>query len=90
MGMEIGPLSNLFVNRFALEETKHLHTDMIDNTVTFKLFTVSLETLISALNHKHIHLLRLDVEGAEVPIFEGIPLAPKTDAPQCGASLSRR
>ncbi len=73
MGMEIGPLSNLFVNRFALEEAKHLHTDMIDNTITFKLFTVSLETLILALNHKPIHLLRLDVEGAEVPILKAYP-----------------
>lgn len=73
MGMETGPLSSLFVNRFALEEVKRLHTDMIDNTVTFKLFTVSLETLISALNHKHIHLLRLDVEGAEVPILKAYP-----------------
>lgn len=73
MGIETGTLKGLFVNRFTVREALPFHPSAIDNTHEFRLFTVSLETLISELNHKHIHLLRLDVEGAEVPILKEYP-----------------
>lgn len=73
MGMEIGALKGLFVNRFSLTEARAFHTGAIDNTVDFGVFTVSLETLLAAIGHKRIDLLRLDVEGAEVPIFKSYP-----------------
>ena len=73
MGMEIGRLKRLFANRFTLAEARPFHPSAVDNTVSFGVFTVSLETLFSAIGHKHIDLLRLDVEGAEVPILEAYP-----------------
>lgn len=73
MGMETGTLKGLFVNRFSLSEARPFHPSAVDNTVSFCVFTVSLETLFSAIGHEHIDLLRLDVEGAEVPILEGYP-----------------
>ena len=69
MGMETGPLKGLFVNRFTLAEAEPFHSRAVNNTMDFRLFTVSLDTLLSALGHTHIDLLRLDVEGAEVPIL---------------------
>jgi len=73
MGMEIGRLKRLFANRFTLIEARSFHSSAVDNTVNFGVFTTSLETLFSAIGHKHIDLLRLDVEGAEVPILEAYP-----------------
>lgn len=73
MGLETGSLKGLFVNRFTLKEGQPFHTSVVENTVAFCLFTVSLDTLFSAIGHKHIDLLRMDVEGAEVPIFKAYP-----------------
>ena len=73
MGMETGMLKGLFVNRFSLREARPFHPNTVENTVDFGVFTVSLETLFSAIGHKQIDLLRLDVEGAEVPILEAYP-----------------
>ena len=73
MGMETGVFKGLFVNRYTLRESRSFHPSAVDNTVDFGLFTVSLETLLSAIGHKHIDLLRLDVEGAEVAILEAYP-----------------
>ncbi|MYB95962.1 FkbM family methyltransferase [Candidatus Poribacteria bacterium] len=73
MGMETGRLKQLFANRFTLAEARPFHPSAVDNTVDFGVFTVSLETLFSAIGHKKIDLLRLDVEGAEVPILEAYP-----------------
>ena len=73
MGMETGAFKKLFVNRFTLAEARLYHPNAVDNTVDFGIFTVSLETLFSAIGHKHIDLLRLDVEGAEVSILETYP-----------------
>lgn len=70
MGIETGMLKGLFINRFSLSEARPFHASAVDNTVSFGTFTVSLETLLSAIGHEHIALLRLDVEGAEVPILE--------------------
>lgn len=73
MGMETGMLKGLFVNRFSLREARSFHPSAVENTVDFGVFTVSLETLFSAIGHKQIDLLRLDVEGAEVPILKAYP-----------------
>ena len=73
MGMEIGVFKGLFVNRYTLRESRSFHPSAVDNTVDFGLFTVSLETLLSAIGHENIDLLRLDIEGAEVPILEAYP-----------------
>ena len=73
MGMEAGKLKNLFVNRFALTEARPFHPSAVDNTVNFGVFTVSLETLFSAIGHKQIDLLRMDVEGAEMLILKTYP-----------------
>ena len=70
MGIETGAFKRLFVNRFTLTEAQHFHPRAVNNTTNFRLFTVSLDTLLSALGHPHIDLLRLDVEGAEVPILQ--------------------
>ena len=69
MGMETGALKALFVNRFSLGEAQSFQRCRINNAINFRLFTVSLETLFAEIPHKHIDLLRLDVEGAEVPIL---------------------
>ncbi len=69
MGMETGAFKGLFVNRFSLSEARPFQQSRIDNSINFQLFTVSLETLFDEIPHKHIDLLRLDVEGAEVPIL---------------------
>lgn len=73
MGLETGVFKGLFVNRYTLRESRPFHPSAVDNTVDFGLFTVSLETLLSAIGHEHIDLLRLDVEGAEVSILETYP-----------------
>lgn len=73
MGMETDMFKGLFVNRFTLTEARPFHPSAVNNTVDFAVFTVSLETLFSAIRHKQIDLLRLDVEGAEVPILEVYP-----------------
>ncbi len=73
MGMEIGILKGLFVNRYNLSEARPFHRSVVDNTIEFGVFTVALETLFSAIGHEHIDILRLDVEGAEVPILKGYP-----------------
>ena len=70
MGIETGAFKRLFVNRFTLTEAQPFHPRAVNNTTNFQLFTVSLDTLLSALGHPHIDLLRLDVEGAEVPILQ--------------------
>lgn len=69
MGMETGVFKGLFANRFTLTEAQPFHKRTVNNTLNFQIFTVSLDTLLSALGHTHIDLLRLDVEGAEVPIL---------------------
>lgn len=69
MGIETGALKGLFVNRFTLREALPFHPSAIDNSHEFGLFTVSLEMLCAAIRHEHIDLLRMDVEGAEVPIL---------------------
>lgn len=69
MGIETGAFKKLFVNRFTLTEAQPFQPRSVNNTTNFRLFTVSLDTLLSALGHTHIDLLRLDVEGAEVPIL---------------------
>ena len=73
MGLEAGGLKGLFVNRWTLKEALPYHRGAVENSGTFCLFTVSLETLFSSIGHKHIELLRMDVEGAEVPIFSAYP-----------------
>ncbi len=73
MGMETGVFKGLFVNRYTLTDARSFHPSAVDNTMNFGLFTVSLETLLSAIGHKHIDLLRMDVEGAEVSILETYP-----------------
>ena len=73
IGMETGRLKRLFANRFTLAEASPFHASAVDNTVDFGVFTVSLETLFAAIGHTKIDLLRLDVEGAEVPILEAYP-----------------
>jgi len=73
MGLETGIFKGFFVNRYTLRESRPFHPSAVDNTVEFGLFTVSLETLLSALGLEQIDLLRLDVEGAEVPILEAYP-----------------
>ena len=70
MGMETGVFKGLFVNRYTLTSARSFHPSAVDNTVDFGLFTVSLETLLSAIGHEHIDLLRMDVEGAEIAILE--------------------
>ena len=70
MGMETGIFKKLFVNRFSLTGAQPFHQRSVNNTLDFHIFTVSLDTLLSALGHTHIDLLRLDVEGAEVPILQ--------------------
>lgn len=70
MGMEIGTFKKLFVNRFSLTEAQPFHPRSVNNTLDFRIFTVSLDTLLSVLGHTHIDLLRLDVERAEVPILQ--------------------
>ena len=73
MGMETGIFKGLFVNRYTLTSARSFHPNAVDNTVDFRLFTVSLETLLSAIGYEHIDLLRLDVEGAEVAVLEAYP-----------------
>ncbi len=73
MGMETGIFKGLFVNRYTLTDARSFHPSAVDNTVDFGIFTVSLEALLSAIGHEHIDLLRLDVEGAEVPILKTYP-----------------
>lgn len=70
MGMETGVFKRLFINRYTLSEARPFHPNVVDNTVDFGVFTVSLETLFSAIGHEQIDLLRMDVEGAEVSILE--------------------
>ena len=70
LGIETGAFKSLFVNRFTLTEAHPYHPKAVNNTTNFRLFTVSLDTLLSALGHPQIDLLRLDVEGAEVPILQ--------------------
>lgn len=73
MGLETGPLKGLFVNRFALKEAVPFHAGVVENTVDFGIFTVSLQTLLDAIGQEQIDILRMDVEGAEVPIFKTYP-----------------
>ena len=70
MGMETGMLKRLFANRFTLTEARPFHPSVIDNTVDFGVFTVSLDTLLSAIGHEQIDILRMDVEGAEMLILK--------------------
>lgn len=73
MGLETGTLKGLFVNRFALKEAAPFHAGVVENTVDFGVFTVSLQTLLNAIGQEQIDILRMDVEGAEVPIFKTYP-----------------
>ena len=70
IGMETGMLKRLFANRFTLTEARPFHPSVIDNTVDFGVFTVSLEILLSAIGHEQIDILRMDVEGAEMLILK--------------------
>ena len=70
MGIETGMFKRLFANRFTLTEARPFHPSVIDNTVDFGVFTVSLETLFSAIGHEQIDILRMDVEGAEMLILK--------------------
>lgn len=77
MGIETGMLNGLFANRFTLTEARPFHPSVIDNTVDFGVFTVSLETLLSAIGHEQIDILRMDVEGAEMLILKAYPFQRK-------------
>lgn len=89
MGIETGALKGLFVNRFALKEAHPFHLGVVKNAVDFGIFTVSLQTLLDALGHEQIDILRMDTEGAEVSIFKtySFQIKPRMLSVECHSEI---